>query len=259
MVSVTQRIKAVKQPRGGYINPRTLDVVQRDDGLTLHTDENIHASLTGAVVDYLSRVAGGTLPGDAFKVSLAGASILDAAGVPALERAKMALAALTPGELPDDESVTAACELASYDVALRAGPGMYNPDSKTAPNEATIENIQTMVSRASSFFAEYGPVTLDGFVFPGGYTDVVDSGDGDFLTADTLWDFKVSVNGPTKDHTLQVLMYWIMGMESAQSEFTSITHLGLFNPRLNNVYRISISDIPPDTIRAVEVEVIGYL
>lgn len=81
MVSVTQRIKVVKQPRGGYVNPRTLDVVQRDDGLTLHADENIHASLTGAVVDYLSRVAGGTLPGDAFKVSLAGASVLDAAGV----------------------------------------------------------------------------------------------------------------------------------------------------------------------------------
>lgn len=136
---------------------------------------------------------------------------------------------------------------------------MYNPDSKTVPDEATIENIQTMVSRASSFFDEYGPVTLNGFVFPGGYTDVVDSGDGDFLTVDTLWDFKVSVNGPTKDHTLQTLMYWLMGMESAQSEFTSITHLGLFNPRLNNVYRISISDISPDTIRAVEIEVIGYL
>lgn len=258
MVSVTQRIKAVKQPRGGYINPQTMDVIQRDDGSTLHADENLHAGLMGMAVDYLTRVAGGTQPGDVFKVSLAGASILDAARMPALDRVEVALGALTPGEPPSAEAVTAACELASYDVVFRAGLGVYNPDSVKVPDEATIENIQTMVTRSLSFFDEHGPVILDGFTFLGGYTDIVDSGDGDFLTRDTLWDFKVSRNGPTKDHVLQLLMYWLMGLRSVHPEFIPITHLGLFNPRLNKVYRIAIADIPLGTINTVKSEVIGY-
>ena len=56
----------------------------------------------------------------------------------------------------------------------------------------------------------YGPVVKDGFTFDGGYTDIVTAGDGDFLTFDTLWDFKVSIKPPTNANTLQLLMYYIM-------------------------------------------------
>lgn len=41
----------------------------------------------------------------------------------------------------------------------------------------------------------------------GGYTYTFESGDGDFLTADTLLDFKVSKSKPTNKHNLQLLMY----------------------------------------------------
>ena len=47
----------------------------------------------------------------------------------------------------------------------------------------------------------------------GGYTYTVESGDGDFLTADTLWDFKVSKSKPTNKHTLQLLMYLLLNYE----------------------------------------------
>lgn len=67
------------------------------------------------------------------------------------------------------------------------------------------------MNRGIKFFDQYGPITLDGFVFVGGYTDIVSSGDGDFLTKDTLWDFKVSKDKPKSAHTLQLLMYYIMG------------------------------------------------
>lgn len=257
MASVTQRIKQITQPRGGYINPRSMEVIQREDEYSSpldHKVENLHASLVGMSVDYLTRLAGGTAPDDAFRVSLMGAERL---GKDALIKANTLLAQLEAGRV-DESSVCAACRLAGYDVAFRAGPLWYNPDAITTPDAVTTEHIKAMVKRSLAFFADYGPVTSDGFVFPGGYTDLVTSGDGDFLTSDTLWDFKVSVNGPTKDHTLQLLMYWLMGVHSGQSGFESITHIGVFNPRLNRVYRLALDDVPAETITEVSTVVIGY-
>ena len=76
----------------------------------------------------------------------------------------------------------------------------------------TIENICIMVERSLCFFDLYGPLVKDGFNFLGAYTDTIDKGDGDFLTKDTLWDFKVTKTAPNKDHTLQVLVYYISGL-----------------------------------------------
>ena len=52
-----------------------------------------------------------------------------------------------------------------------------------------------MVERSLKFVEEYGPIILEGFTFEGGYTDIVQAGDGDFITEDTLWDFKVTSGG----------------------------------------------------------------
>jgi hypothetical protein len=76
---------------------------------------------------------------------------------------------------------------------------------------------------------------LDGFTFEGGYTDTVSKGDGDLTTAYTLWDFKVSKAKVKKEYTLQLLMYWRMGLHSVHPEFQSIKYLGIYNPRLNQV------------------------
>ena len=92
----------------------------------------------------------------------------------------------------------------------------------------------------------------------GGYTAIVSSGDGDFLTNDTLWDFKVAKTKPNNKHTLQLLMYWIMGQHSGQEKYKNIKRLGIFNPRLNTVYLLNVKDIPENVIKTVEKEVIGY-
>ena len=69
----------------------------------------------------------------------------------------------------------------------------------TNPDSQTIENIRIMVNRSLEFWQKYGPVTVDGFTFEDeGYTETVDSGDGDYLTSDTMWDFKVSKSKLTK-------------------------------------------------------------
>jgi hypothetical protein len=57
-----------------------------------------------------------------------------------------------------------------------------------------------MVERSLKFVEEYGPIILEGFTFEGGYTDIVQAGDGDFITEDTLWDFKVTSASITTRH-----------------------------------------------------------
>ena len=73
MVSVTQRIKQIKQPRGGYLPVKTFTVTTLDDGQVLNPEESIAASLVGTAVDYLSRFMDGTAVEEAFKISLLGA------------------------------------------------------------------------------------------------------------------------------------------------------------------------------------------
>ena len=95
-----------------------------------------------------------------------------------------------------------------------------------------MPKIQILINRPSIIFVSYihrcllfletfGPVIAEDFVFAeenkkgivvkSGYTPTVDSGDGDYLTSDTMWDFKVSRSKLTSKQTLQLLMYYIMG------------------------------------------------
>jgi len=283
MASVTQRVKQVKQPRGGYVNPRVMEVQYLSGGapaLLDHRAENIHASLVGMAVDYLTRAACGTRAETVFNISLYGAKKV---GDLALHQALVDCATIESGGL-DTPSIEAACRLVGYDVIFRAGMAQYNPAANLAPDAFTVLNIRAMVERALRFFDEYGPVEIDGFLPLGRATEFVDSGDGDFLTFDTLWDFKVSVNPPTIAHTLQLLMYWLIGRDGnwcwqvgnppVQPDLQRLleyglydprihggpipTRLGIYNPRLDAVYLLSVTDIPADVITAVSRDVIGY-
>ena len=49
-----------------------------------------------------------------------------------------------------------------------------------------------------------------------------------------------------------------MGMHSIHKEFKSIKNLGIYNPRMNKVYTVSIDMIPQSVINEVSKEVIGY-
>lgn len=287
MASVTQRItqynREVGQPRGGLISPKLFTVTQSDDdhGALPGKDENLHASIVGMAVEYLTRLAHTQLAiedapqilGRVFRPSLLGARKISeqTEHTSTLDDARTALKEVSWGGFPkiNETAVRVACQLATYDVALHAGAGFYNPEStKLVPDAQTASHILTMIDRANRFFAEHGPITSDGFLFVGGdeylaggrggYTDLVDSGDGDFLTKGTLWDFKVSASKPNKDHTLQVLMYFLMSKESGLEEFADLTHVGIFNPQLNLSYRLDFDDVPAEVIETVRRDVIGY-
>jgi hypothetical protein len=251
MVSVTDRIKEVRQPRGGYVNPTSFTVVDMEGGglLPIH-DENVPPRLVGLAVDYLTRSLVYREPLDAFYVSLTGAAMIDERDM-ATDLA-MAVVDLSP------QSIRNACQLAGYDVCFRAGVDLYKPVADILPDSVTTDHIRCMVERSLRFFDRYGPVIEDGVTFAGGYTPTVDSGDGDFLTRGTLWDFKVSVSAPTKEHTLQLLIYYLLGRHSNDENLRAVERLGIFNPRLNRVYVINVCEIWDEVIRAVETDVIGY-
>ena len=250
MASVTQRINQIKQPYGGYLNIKNFDIFHIDDGNKLNEKENINPSIVGLVVDYMSRFISGTVITEAFKISILGAMIA--------KQLDVAADYLNNITGLDDNSIFYACKMCGFDVAFRAGIEHFSDTKHINPNKDTIENIRIMINRSIHFFENFGPVIVDGFTFEGGYTKTINAGDGDFLTKDTLFDFKVSKNEPTTKYTLQILVYYIMGMHSIHSYFKDIANIGLFNPRLNKVYICPIERIDNDIINQIEKDVICY-
>ncbi len=251
-MTVTGRVNSIKQPYGGYLGPKTFDVTYLEGGgiSELNPEENVHPTLIGLAVDYLTRYMTGSPAEEAFEISFRGARILKETDLYySLLQKVMGL---------DDMSIVSAIRLSGFDVAFRAGKQGYRPVEDIYPDKATIANVRTMVERSLRFFEIYGPKVVDGLTFAGGYTKDIVAGDGDFLTKDTLWDFKVSKNKPTTKNTLQILIYWRMGMHSVHPEYKKVKFLGIYNPRLNVVYRHPIGTIPKEIIREVDREVIGY-
>lgn len=257
--SVTRRVKSIKQPYGGYLPRKIFKRVQLEDGNELNSRENIPANLMGLVVDYLTRLMMGASSEDAFDISLTGAKVLDNI-YGNTEASEYAQTLIENIKGLDPQSITNACKMTGFDVCYRAGVEFFNPENiYLKPNGDTIENVAILVSRTVNFLKEYGPVIKDGFTFEGGgYTQTVSSGDGDYLTKDTLWDLKVVKNTFNKNYSLQILVYYLMGKHSNQSIFNDITKIGLFNPRLNEYYILNIAKVSKDIIQEVETEVIGY-
>lgn len=254
MPSVTERIKEItkEQPRGGFVPIKDFKKIELPCDTELHDVEleNIHASLMGLAVDYLTRFMNGLDKESAFRISLMGAALI--------QQKEIAYKLLDCIKGIDDMSIIYTCKLVGYDVVYRAGSRGFKDISEINPNRETIDNIKIMVERSLNFIKSYGPIIQDGFTFEGGYTDVVSTGDGDFLTSDTLWDFKVTKGNPTKDHTLQLLMYYLMGKKSVHTYFDNIKKIGIYNPRKNIVYIKEVSEINDNIINTVSYNIIGY-
>ena len=150
MVSVTQRIKQIKQARGGYLPVKTFTVTTLDDGQVLNPEESIGLVWLGLLWT-ISRFMDGTAVEESFEVSLLGAR--------AMRMEAKAFALLDDIKGLDDLSIIKTCQLAGFDSAFRAGPLAYRPVEGIVPDQATIANIRIMVERSLSFFKAFGPVT----------------------------------------------------------------------------------------------------
>ena len=259
MSSVTGVIKTTKQPYGGYLRIKDFKVINMSDGIELYDiqQEDIHASLVGLAVDYLFRYCIGTDKADAFAISLIGAGLLGN------KHLKQAIKLLKEIELDNgyltDKSIFNACKLVGYDVVYRVGALFFVETKYISPNNETISNIRTMVNRCITFNKEYGEIIEQGMTFDGAYTNKIHIGDADFMTKDCLWDLKVSNQKPNKNHSLQLLIYYLLGINSVNSiKYKDINKIGIFNPRLNTLYTYNISDISDEILIEVGKNVIGF-
>lgn len=261
MYSVTGRIQQIKQPRGGYIQPRSFTVVNFNDGKSVSEDINVSAAIIGLAVDYMLRYLMSEKANiiKAFEVSCMGAIISEK--LMNNEAKKEICGYLKNIKGLDDNSIINACKAVTFDVWFRnfSGAMKSRKACDTNPNAETIENIRIYIQRSLKFWDLYGPIKAEGITFEKkGYTKTVSTGDADYLTNDTLWDIKVLKSSIQSKHTLQLLMYYIMGKHSEKSEFNDITKIGIYNPRLNEAYILKVSEIPEEIIKMVEKDVICY-
>lgn len=255
METVSQRAKSVKQPRGGFVNPASMEIIELNDNIELYEEENVNPIIIGLVVDYMTRFLNGCSVEEAFKISLMGAKLI--------RKEDIALSLIGNIKDCDNESIISACKIVAFDTVFRAGPMTYKPVEEINPDDKTIFNIVTMIKRSQKFFEKYGPVVAEGMTFLGGYTQTVAKGDADFMTEDTIWDFKVTKNPIKSFQTLQLLMYYLMGCRAIELndiyDFKNqIKKIGIYNPRKNTVYIKNIADIDKEIINIVEKDVIGY-
>lgn len=250
MFSVTARVKNVRQPRRGYIPICKLKTTEYSDEYRIETIDSYYKPIQGMAVDYLTRFMNGSPKQIAFQIPLMGAQ-----KVHELYKAQNLLDKIIG---LDEKSIYATCQLVGYDVVVRRGSQYFTSVENITPNKRVIHNIAVLVSRGISFFKKNGPIISMGFTFEGGYNDIICKGDGDYLTATTLWDLKVSESKPKITQTLQVLVYYILGIHSIHPEFQTIKELGIYNPTLNIAYTICLSKIPDTVFYNVSRDVIGY-
>lgn len=267
--TVTQRIAQIKQPYGGYLPVKDFKVTSFEDNFDLIDlkNENISASLIGTTVDYLTRYYAKGQFGErvsvmaSFDIAWAGARNL---GEEVMSKASMLMSEIKDSENFSDEVIKNACYLSSLDVAYRRGSQFYDPTINCVPDSETTNKIKIMVKRSLNFFELSGGMVHSGFVLSTAGSKYINNGDGDFITPNALWDMKVSINKPTSRHTLQIFIYYLMGLRTLLLEnelmydLESISEIGIFNPRLNKAYTLDIEKIDPETIKLVSKEVIGY-
>ena len=128
MYSVSQRAKTYKQPRGGFVNPKSFEEFEIFKFEELYEEENISPSIVGTVVDYMTRFLLFNDKNEAFKISLMGAERINEKE---LKKAKDLLNSIKG---IDDESIINACKLVGYDTVLRAGLMTYKPIEEINPD-----------------------------------------------------------------------------------------------------------------------------
>ena len=249
--TVTQRIYSIEQPNEGYLPVSAFSSKAYEDFRKLNSRENVHGKYVGLAVDYLTRFRMINDADIAFEISMLSAEILrqDYGQINQYNFCCQLLDAVKKGGIAE------AVQLVAFDDVYRAGE-IDIP--KLEPDNATIENIEIMVQRGVDFLNHCGPIVKSGFTLEGGYTSTVVNGDGDYLTRNALIDFKVLLSDFNEDHTLQVLMYYLMGLRSIHKEFKNVQWLALFNPRKNLVKFINVNRIADSIRDEVNTKVIGY-
>lgn len=248
--TVTEIVNKIKQPHGGYIQTRWFKQYSYDDGIILNKSENILANIIGLCVEYLTQKFLGFETEYVFKSCLYGVNnYLIFKGETDNSYFKYILREIDKAYELTDDVIKYALELCSYDVCYKTGDCSYFKPIPE-PNVETIENIRTMVKRGITFFEKEGIPCECGFSVSDVTPNIV--GFGDFLTDDTIIDFKTVNGGLTAKYTLQLFLYYRLGIFSNNRNLWNVSNIGIFNPRLNKYYVLNVNDIPEDVLNTLD-------
>lgn len=288
-VTVSYAAGIITQPRGGYIQFKDFqEEIFEDEEMIDGSNENISAALVGLTVDYLTRYLLSKDKEKAFDISYKGYSILDKY-VTFMNKQIDKINKLGLGQDPkytinssyeeiastdwtkvydklmsrldlelSDLCISSAAKLSGFDVAYRRGPQFFTGIRNINPDPTTIEHIRKLTQRTLAIIKSYGELIDSGFDFPKAYTKQIVNGDADYLTEDTLWDLKVIKGRFNKAHTIQLLLYWRLGMKSDPEKYSKVKYIGIISPRHNKAYRYNVSQIPQEFIDFLDYKAIGY-
>lgn len=256
-LSVTQRIKTISQPKGGYVPCQLFNVQTYEDYYEIFDIRSDLSSIQGLAVDYLTRYMMTKDKLTAFNIPIAGAKKIDAAYENNVETNKISDLLKQVNGL-DDKSIVAVCKIVCYDSAFRKGIGAYKDFETVEFSDELFHNIPILVNRCISFFKSIGGTISTELTFEGGYTNMVSSGDGDYLSSDMIIDMKVSKNEISTKWSLQLLMYYLMGLHSVHDEYKQVRYLCIFNPIKNSSYICDVENISDESKYKVSHDVIGY-
>ena len=124
------------------------------------------------------------------------------------------------------------------------------------PDEHTIENIREMVNRSLRYFQHQAKLVNVGDRLSVKYKEDNIYGDYDYLTDDSLIDMKVLSKKIANKYTLQIILYWILGMKSKKKLFSNVRYLKFYNPRLNVEYSFDLDDLTPEILKPILEEVL---
>lgn len=127
----------------------------------------------------------------------------------------------------------------------------------TEISKEDIHDILYMFLRTRSWINTFSKVTPMYKFYPRGYNNTVTSGEGDFCTSDTLWDLKVSNGEPTTKDTLQLLIYYIMAMQSDNRLYRNVHKIGVYNPKLDTEWVCNMNDINEGITTSVK-KILGF-
>lgn len=127
-------------------------------------------------------------------------------------------------------------------------------------SKADLARLQRLVSRTLLWLqSSYKDRIIPDYKFyPNGYSDLIKYGVGDFVCDKTLYDIKCIKDDPTIENTLQLLMYYCMGIHSNNKLYSGIEHLGIYSPVLNKKWVASVDNISKELVDFVNTNIISY-
>lgn len=236
--SISEYIDHINKSGCGYVPSSTFRFRSLGKGIDeLNPEENVSPNLISSAVDCMTHFMSGSpamlaFGNKPFVARHIGGKSLE---FKAVDLIKTGITGL------DDQSIINAVKLSGFDPRFLVDTESYQPIEEINPDEATIQNVRTMVERSLHVFEIYGPKFLDRFDITGGYTDTAKYGVIDFMTPDTIWDFEVSKTRPTQGDWLRLLMNWRKALRLPCAWlFQDVNYLGIYNPRLDEVYWIRV-------------------